>query len=126
MMNGPANVSSSDQSISAWTRRLFTRRASSRMPPMMTAALAGATPAKKNAIKIRVAGNARTSSTRLESTLGRGASRRGADELLAMQERDERRDNDQTDQRDRAQRQRELGCRRCERRCRSRFPAGCR
>ena len=45
---------------------------------MMIAALAGTTPAKNNAIKIRVASNARITSTRLALTFGCGASSRAA------------------------------------------------
>ena len=77
---------------------------------MMIAALAGTTPAKNNAIMIRVASKARITSTRLTSTFGRGASSRaGAGELGAMEERDERHGDDQPDQRDRPQRQGEFG-----------------
>jgi hypothetical protein len=43
---------------------------------MMIAASAGTTPAKNNAIRIRVARTARITSTRLASTFGGGASRR--------------------------------------------------
>jgi hypothetical protein len=45
---------------------------------MMIAALAGTTPAKNNAIKIRVASNARITSTRLASTFGGDASSRAS------------------------------------------------
>jgi hypothetical protein len=43
----------------------------------------GTTPAKNNAIKIRVASNARMTSTRLASTFGRGAFSRAAPANLA-------------------------------------------
>jgi hypothetical protein len=77
---------------------------------MMIAALAGTTPAKNNAIKIRVASTARIISTRLASTFGlRRFQSRGTGELGAMEERDERHGDDQPDQCDRPQRQGEFG-----------------
>ena len=53
---------------------------------MLIAALAGTTPAKNNAIKIRVASNARITSTRLTSTFSGGASSREAPVNLALME----------------------------------------
>jgi hypothetical protein len=62
---------------------------------MRIAALAGATPAKNNAIKIRVASDARITSTLLALTFGGGASSRASPcELGAMKERDKRHGDD--------------------------------
>ena len=77
---------------------------------MMIAALAGTTPAKNNAIMI----SGRQQCADHQHAIGidlrsRRFQSRGAGELGAMEERDERHGDDQPDQRDRPQRQGEFG-----------------